>query len=440
MANTTNFGWTKPTVSGSTDTWGTILNAVFDAVDAELFAPAVTNSQNGASIVQWTNANAGVSATVSYRLSNDASHAMALQLYGSGYTPTAAYDFADSVNLIANGNVGGMNFATIGGAFPIRWFTNSVERMHLDGSGNLGIGKTAPTTILDIVQSGANQESVIQLLNANAGNNTATRLRLDNGTSVAQVIQLGLNFAASGINRADGTLIAGTGAGGVTINAQAVQPIYFGINSVEKMRLDVNGNLLVANTAQLSTEKFQVLQGAAGSVTVRFANSHASPSSAVLVGATFINGAPNDSSSEFLQCADSSTLRAAMYANGGLASYSANNVNLSDVRVKDGFSPYTDEDLIGLEAGFVRVDWGRFKYNDQTHGDWNHGYTAQGVAVAFSNTAPELVDDVELGPKDMIGLKGVYETDLNNISHALLARALKRIEQLETQIARLTHG
>jgi hypothetical protein len=36
MATTTNFGWTKPTVGGSTDTWGTENNTDWDNVDAEL--------------------------------------------------------------------------------------------------------------------------------------------------------------------------------------------------------------------------------------------------------------------------------------------------------------------------------------------------------------------------------------------------------------------
>lgn len=36
MATTTNFGWTKPTVGGDTGAWGTVLNALFDAVDTSL--------------------------------------------------------------------------------------------------------------------------------------------------------------------------------------------------------------------------------------------------------------------------------------------------------------------------------------------------------------------------------------------------------------------
>lgn len=38
MADTTNYGWTKPTVGGSSGTWGTLLNAFIDALDADLQA------------------------------------------------------------------------------------------------------------------------------------------------------------------------------------------------------------------------------------------------------------------------------------------------------------------------------------------------------------------------------------------------------------------
>lgn len=42
MADTANFGWTKPTVGGSTGTWGTILNTLFDDVDTDVDAIKTT--------------------------------------------------------------------------------------------------------------------------------------------------------------------------------------------------------------------------------------------------------------------------------------------------------------------------------------------------------------------------------------------------------------
>lgn len=42
MANTTNFGWTKPTVGGDAGAWGTILNTLFDNADADLYTVKTT--------------------------------------------------------------------------------------------------------------------------------------------------------------------------------------------------------------------------------------------------------------------------------------------------------------------------------------------------------------------------------------------------------------
>ena len=36
MADTTNYGWTKPNVAGSNGTWGTLLNQAMDDIDADL--------------------------------------------------------------------------------------------------------------------------------------------------------------------------------------------------------------------------------------------------------------------------------------------------------------------------------------------------------------------------------------------------------------------
>lgn len=37
MSTTTHYGWTKPTINGSADTWGTSLNADLDGIDTTVF-------------------------------------------------------------------------------------------------------------------------------------------------------------------------------------------------------------------------------------------------------------------------------------------------------------------------------------------------------------------------------------------------------------------
>jgi len=152
----------------------------------------------------------------------------------------------------------------------------------------------------------------------------------------------------------------------------------------------------------------------------------------------YLGSAPNNTGNNFLTCGDNAVSRLSILSNGGIANYAGNNINWSDAGMKTEIAPYDGAILDALEAGFQKIDWGRFKYLDQTHKDWNHGFTAQGVQAAFASVAPELVDnfDMMLDTKDgvMPGgeiRKGVYQTDLMNISMALLARALKRIKLLE---------
>ena len=38
MPDTTNYGWTYPTVGGNADTWGTVINTAFQAIDTSLKA------------------------------------------------------------------------------------------------------------------------------------------------------------------------------------------------------------------------------------------------------------------------------------------------------------------------------------------------------------------------------------------------------------------
>ena len=142
---------------------------------------------------------------------------------------------------------------------------------------------------------------------------------------------------------------------------------------------------------------------------------------------------PNGADAGGLDTAFSGSRRFAFDTNGGLRNYSANNVNLSDMRTKDVFEDYTPEMLAELEAKFIAIRRGRFKYNDQTHGDWNYGKSAQSVAEQLPGLAG--VWD-ENAPKEE-QLLCEYSHDITQIGEALLVRALKRITELEARVAAL---
>jgi hypothetical protein len=134
---------------------------------------------------------------------------------------------------------------------------------------------------------------------------------------------------------------------------------------------------------------------------------------------------PNNTTSWFIQCTGGSgaTTRAEIRSNGGLANYSANNVNLSDERTKKDIvdaGNYLDK----ICAIPVRT----FLYKDQTDAQLNLGVIAQEV----EKVAPELVDNSGFGktPEDGIPLKAIYQTDLQ---YALM----KAIQELNAKVTAL---
>jgi hypothetical protein len=223
-------------------------------------------------------------------------------------------------------------------------------------------------------------------------------------------------------------------AGEVTVLTKGAQPISFYTNDTQRGLIDANGVFVLNNTGPQSNERFHLTDTAAAGVAAWFSNNNAAPTTPIIHNIVFIASAPNNASAAFTRCHDTGGIRKMDLSNGGISNYAANNVNLSDASVKGAVEPYDDTQLDALQASFLQVNWGRFKYLDQTHTDWNHGYTAQGVEEAFALTAPELVDETEIGTKgDGAKRKGVYDSDLTHIAMALLARALARIAALEAK-------
>ena len=124
------------------------------------------------------------------------------------------------------------------------------------------------------------------------------------------------------------------------------------------------------------------------------------------------------------------TVRAYFQVDGGLANYSANNVNLSDQRVKDNINPAESywNKIKALEIV-------TFRYKDQDENDQNIGVIAQQV----ENVAPEFVSNDGFGetPEGEEPLKTVYTTDMYHAAIKALQEAMARIESLEAKVAAL---
>ena len=118
-------------------------------------------------------------------------------------------------------------------------------------------------------------------------------------------------------------------------------------------------------------------------------------------------------------------------SNGGIANYQANDVNLSDERVKTDIKP-----LGSMWNKFKAIEIVTFKYKDQTHDDDNIGVIAQQV----ESVAPEFVDNDgwdKNNSKDAAPFKTVYTTDMYHAAIKALQEAMTRIEQLEAKVTAL---
>ena len=144
----------------------------------------------------------------------------------------------------------------------------------------------------------------------------------------------------------------------------------------------------------------------------------------------YTGAAPNGTGNEFLYFGDSSNARLIVRSNGGIANYQANDVNLSDERVKKDITPVASqwETIKNIEI----VD---FRYKDQPEedNDLNLGVIAQQVESVDPRFVSNWVDEMSEIPD----MKAIYNTDLNFAMMKALQEAITKIEELEARITTL---
>ena len=187
------------------------------------------------------------------------------------------------------------------------------------------------------------------------------------------------------------------------------------------MRIDSSGNVRIGTTTGIGSEKLTVTNSASAEA-VFFVNSNATPYGVT----TYYNAAaPNNTGSSFYTATDGTT-RFQVRSNGGIANYSANNVNLSDIREKTNIelaSSYLDK--------VCAIPVKTFNYIDQNMEE-DGGLTLGVIAQDVQAVAPELVTKSNWGtkeePKERLS---IYQTDLQ---YALM----KCIQEQQALITSLT--
>lgn len=140
----------------------------------------------------------------------------------------------------------------------------------------------------------------------------------------------------------------------------------------------------------------------------------------------YTNASPNGTQNEFLYCRDSTTARFIANSNGGLQNYSANNVNLSDERVKKNIT-FCENYLEKI----CNIPVKNFLYKDQEDAQLNLGVIAQDVL----KVAPEFVCTTGSMGTDENGdnYLTIYETDL---FYALM----KAVQELNSKVEDLKNN
>jgi hypothetical protein len=260
----------------------------------------------------------------------------------------------------------------------------------LTSAGNVGIGTSSPniystsgvTTAVGIQATGTDQNGLLAIAGTGTGYG-------------------GIDFGNATIRRAGMYALNGSALTFFTNGSNS------GVNLTERMRITSGGYFKASNDGTYigSASSYHELRTTAADWIGFFRNVNASPLGLQINHTTDSNNTGNF----FLNCTAtaSETARAQIRSNGGIANYSANDVNLSDRREKTNFAPAKSY----LET-ICAIPVQTFNYIDQNHEE-DPGLTLGVVAQDVQEVAPELVMESNWGSKEEPKMRlSIYQTDL----------------------------
>lgn len=291
---------------------------------------------------------------------------------------------------------------------------------NLNGISNWGIGDLATFngSVWQRVEGGADLNGVnlsVSGTSTLSGLTASTALALNASKEVVSVTNTGTGNnvlatspALTTPNIGDATATSVTNAGTLGLIATGANIVEIKTNGTQRTQFTSGGYLKASNTGsyQNSLAAYHELRQSAADWIAYIVNSNASP---LGINIGHITDA-NSTGSQFLGCnagAALGTLRAEIRSNGGIANYSANNVNLSDRREKTNFAPAKSYlDVI------CSIPVQTYNYIDQNLKE-DGGLTLGVVAQDVQAVAPELVTESNWGSKDEPKMRlSIYQTDL----------------------------
>ena len=332
--------------------------------------------------------------------------------------------------------------------------TEGSERLRIDSSGRLGLGTSSPVNTLHVL----NETSSGAYINYDGQSNTEYGLRIESNASggnfesdfaVGSTALLDLYANSTSTTGGDflvcrtksatpvllvkgnGNVGIGDDAPGSTLTvkgATGVTPLQISGPSSEFMRCDSDGRVLVGTTTASVNTLFQVTQATDinWSANLEHTTSGTTP---LGIRIKYTASSPNNAGAVFLSAADSTATRAEIRSNGGLANYSSNNVNLSDINAKKDVAT-----AAGTWDCLKEWEIVNFRYKDQPDdADLNMGVIAQQVA----ENCPEVVTVFQEATEDQPEKLGVKDQQMMWMAIKALQEAQLRIEILEAEVAAL---
>jgi hypothetical protein len=210
-----------------------------------------------------------------------------------------------------------------------------------------------------------------------------------------------------------------------------VQNIVFGTNNTERARITSGGFFKASNTGSYvgSTASYHEFVNSIQDVNILYMR-NTNATSPYGFEVNFGSAAPNNTTNFFSAFSDNVGSKFTFRSNGGLANYSANDVNLSDRREKTNFAPATSY-LDKICAIPVQT----FNYIDQNLEE-DGGLTLGVVAQDVQAVAPELVMESNWAGKDEEPKMrlSIYQTDLQYALMKCIQEQQAIIESLKARL------